>query len=75
MNSGVIIVEGNIGAGKMNFARHLASVLDGEYLPEPVDGTNHIWQTTTEILRDGLLRCRCSCSRCGIERKNTHRAR
>lgn len=40
MNSGVIIVEGNIGAGKSTFAQHLAKALDGEYLPEPADGTN-----------------------------------
>lgn len=40
MNSGVIIVEGNIGAGKSTFAQHLARALDGEYLPEPADGTN-----------------------------------
>ena len=40
MNGGVIIVEGNIGAGKSTFAQHLARALDGEYLPEPADGTN-----------------------------------
>lgn len=40
MNSGVIIVEGNIGAGKSTFALHLAKALEGEYLPEPADGTN-----------------------------------
>lgn len=40
MNSGVIIVEGNIGAGKSTFAQHLAKALEGEYLPEPADGTN-----------------------------------
>lgn len=40
MNSGVIIVEGNIGAGKSTFAQILARALDGEYLPEPADGTN-----------------------------------
>lgn len=40
MNSGVIIIEGNIGAGKSTFAQHLAKALDGEYLPEPADGTN-----------------------------------
>ena len=40
MNGGLIIVEGNIGAGKSTFAQHLAKTLDGEYLPEPADGTN-----------------------------------
>ena len=40
MNGGVIIVEGNIGAGKSTFAQILARALDGEYLPEPADGTN-----------------------------------
>lgn len=40
MNSGVIIIEGNIGAGKSTFAQHLAKALNGEYLPEPEDGTN-----------------------------------
>lgn len=40
MNGGVIIVEGNIGAGKSTFAECLARALDGEYLPEPADGTN-----------------------------------
>ena len=40
MNGGLIIVEGNIGAGKSTFAQHLARALDGEYLPEPADGTN-----------------------------------
>ena len=40
MNGGMIIVEGNIGAGKSTFAQHLARALDGEYLPEPADGTN-----------------------------------
>lgn len=40
MKSGVIIVEGNIGAGKSTFAQYLARALDGEYLPEPADGTN-----------------------------------
>ena len=28
MNSGVIIVEGNIGAGKSTFAQHLAKALE-----------------------------------------------
>lgn len=40
MNSGVIIIEGNIGAGKSTFAHYLARALDAEYLPEPADGTN-----------------------------------
>ena len=40
MNGGVIIVEGNIGAGKSTFAQHLADALGGEYLAEPADGTN-----------------------------------
>ena len=40
MKGGVIIVEGNIGAGKSTFAQCLAHALDGEYLPEPADGTN-----------------------------------
>lgn len=40
MNAGVIIIEGNIGAGKSTFAQHLAKALDGEYLPEPADGSN-----------------------------------
>ena len=40
MNGAVIIVEGNIGAGKSTFAQILARALDGEYLPEPADGTN-----------------------------------
>ena len=40
MAGGVIIVEGNIGAGKSTFAQILARALDGEYLPEPADGTN-----------------------------------
>lgn len=40
MNGGVIIVEGNIGAGKSTFAQQLAKALGGEYLPEPADGTN-----------------------------------
>lgn len=40
MKGGVIIVEGNIGAGKSTFAKILADVLEGEYLPEPADGTN-----------------------------------
>ena len=40
MNAGVIIIEGNIGAGKSTFAQHLANALDGEYLPEPADGSN-----------------------------------
>ena len=40
MNGGVIIVEGNIGAGKSTFAQILARALDGEYLPEPAEGTN-----------------------------------
>ena len=40
MNSGVIIAEVNIGAVKSTFAHHLAKALDGEYLPEPADGTN-----------------------------------
>lgn len=40
MNGGVIIVEGNICAGKSTFAQYLAKSLDGEYLPEPADGTN-----------------------------------
>lgn len=40
MNGGVIIIEGNFGAGKSTFAEHLARALGGEYLPEPADGTN-----------------------------------
>ena len=40
MNSGLIIVEGNIGAGKSTFAQILSSALGGEFLPEPADGTN-----------------------------------
>lgn len=40
MNCGVIIVEGNIGAGKSTFASALAKALGGEYLPEPDESTN-----------------------------------
>ena len=40
MNGGLIIVEGNIGAGKSTFAKILANALDGEYLPEPDEKTN-----------------------------------
>lgn len=40
MNGGLIIVEGNIGAGKSTFARYLADALDGEYLPEPDERSN-----------------------------------
>lgn len=40
MNGGVIIIEGNIGAGKSTFAKRLAHALDGEYLPEPDENTN-----------------------------------
>lgn len=40
MNGGLVIVEGNIGAGKSTFAKHLADALNGEYLPEPDEKTN-----------------------------------
>lgn len=40
MKGGLIIIEGNIGAGKSTFAQHLATALDGEYLPEPDEKTN-----------------------------------
>jgi deoxyadenosine/deoxycytidine kinase len=40
MKKGVIIVEGNIGAGKSTFAQALAKELNGEYIAEPADGTN-----------------------------------
>lgn len=40
MNGGLVIVEGNIGAGKSTFAKHLADALQGEYLPEPDEKTN-----------------------------------
>ena len=40
MNGGVIIVEGNIGAGKSTFAQYLAEALNGEYLAEPDEKTN-----------------------------------
>ena len=37
---GLIIIEGNIGAGKTTFAKHLARELGGEFLPEPDETTN-----------------------------------
>jgi deoxyadenosine/deoxycytidine kinase len=40
MNGGVIIVEGNIGAGKSTFSAILAEKLGGEFMPEPAEGTN-----------------------------------
>ena len=40
MDSGVIIIEGNIGAGKSTFAQALAGRLGAEYIPEPAEGTN-----------------------------------
>lgn len=40
MNGGLIIVEGNIGAGKSTFAKTLAESLHGEYFAEPDEKTN-----------------------------------
>lgn len=40
MNCGLIIVEGNIGAGKSTFSKALAERLNGEYLAEPDEATN-----------------------------------
>ena len=40
MNGGLIIVEGNIGAGKSTFAKMLAKRLKGEYYAEPNENTN-----------------------------------
>lgn len=41
MNHGLIIIEGNIGAGKSTFAKLLAKHLDGGvYVPEPAEGSN-----------------------------------
>lgn len=40
MKGGLIIVEGNIGAGKSTLAKELAERLDGEYLAEPDESTN-----------------------------------
>lgn len=40
MNGGVIIVEGNIGAGKSTFASILAEKLNGEYIAEPDEKSN-----------------------------------
>lgn len=39
-DSGLIIIEGNIGAGKSTFAKELANALNGEYIPEPDETTN-----------------------------------
>lgn len=38
--SGLIIIEGNIGAGKSTFAKALAAELGGEYIAEPDEKTN-----------------------------------
>ena len=40
MNAGLIIVEGNIGAGKSTFAKALAHSLHGKYIAEPDEKTN-----------------------------------
>lgn len=40
MKSGVIIIEGNIGAGKSTLAQILANKLNGEYIPEPNEADN-----------------------------------
>lgn len=40
MECGLIIVEGNIGAGKSTFAKALADSLNGEYLAEPDEKIN-----------------------------------
>lgn len=40
MKSGLIIVEGNIGAGKSTFAKTLASSIGGIYVAEPDENTN-----------------------------------
>lgn len=40
MNGGLIIVEGNIGAGKSTFAKKLADSLNGKYIAEPDEQTN-----------------------------------
>lgn len=40
MKSGLIIIEGNIGAGKSTFAKLLAERLNGVYLEEPDEKTN-----------------------------------
>lgn len=40
MNSGLIIIEGNIGAGKSTFAKALAERLGGDYYAEPDEGSN-----------------------------------
>lgn len=40
MNGGVIIIEGNIGAGKSTFASILAEKLNGEYIAEPDEKSN-----------------------------------
>lgn len=37
---GVVILEGNIGAGKSSLAKLLAAELEGEFIPEPADGDN-----------------------------------
>lgn len=41
MNGGLIIVEGNIGAGKSTFAKKLAERLGGKYFAEPDEKTNY----------------------------------
>lgn len=40
MRNGLIILEGNIGAGKSTFAKALANVLGGEFIAEPDETTN-----------------------------------
>lgn len=40
MNSGLIIIEGNIGAGKSTFAQALAERLNGEYYAKPDESSN-----------------------------------
>lgn len=40
MKGGLIIIEGNIGAGKSTFAKELSRSLNGEYISEPDEGTN-----------------------------------
>ncbi len=40
MKGGLVVIEGNIGAGKSTFAKILAESLNGIYIPEPDENTN-----------------------------------